>query len=232
MLDSRSSKRRRLHWAIPVGLVAVIGLGHLSCGPLYYWSPKLQGTIIDESTGLPLSNVVVVALWKPETFMGGEGRPLWGAEAITHSDGRFALPATRPHIRPPFEWFSKQDPVMWIYKPGYAAIHIDNSPGLRFGYAGPTSPWPARRDSYWNGRTIPLSRATNVQVEATSYETLMTIATFSQPEHLDPGHYPLLWDALALGYTRFPSTLVRGVALSPSQAIAAWKEFGNAQPHR
>jgi hypothetical protein len=231
-MPNAPSSKRRLRWAIPVALAAIIGLAYLSCGPLYYWSPPIQGKIIDESTGLPLSNAVVVALWKPETFMGGEGRPLWGREAISHSDGRFVLASARPHLRPPFEWFSKQDPVMWVYKPGYGAIRIDNSPGLPFGYAGPTSPWPARRDSYWNGRTIPLAPAANAQVEATAYETLMDIATFSRPEHLDPERYPLLWDALTRGYARFPSTLVRGVALSPFEAAAAWKEFGHAKLHR
>lgn len=208
--------------ALPLGL-------HLLSGPPYYSSASIEGTVIDETSGRPLSGVVVVAVWEQMNVVGAATPPLWGREAVTDTRGHYLLPAVGPHLRRPFRLITKRDPVMWFYKPGYCVNQVDNTPGMPLGYASAPHRWPAHRTSYWNHRTIPLQPAPSLQIEAGYYVMLENLATFGGSEHLDPDHYPQLWHALSIGYTRFPPELTRSLADSPGEAIKGWKDFGDAK---
>lgn len=186
--------------ALAVVLLLLFGL-HTCVGgwPVNYGAP-VRGRVIDERTGRPVTGAVVVGQWYTTAFMGAQHR-MHASEAVTDGKGEFFLPGMPLKIRRPFDHYETYDPLLAVYKPGYAVIINADNVGLkRMGYQ-PYS-MAMRRISYWDGKDLPLVPAEDIKGEAESLARIYDIAKW--PYVLHPRRYPHLWSAILQGARRIP----------------------------
>lgn len=82
-----------------------------------------QGTVLDEETGSPLADAVLVVVWWTKAYIGFEHPRYFheAREALTDANGRFSLGAS-----PAINWnpliYVESPPTIIIYKPGYRPL--------------------------------------------------------------------------------------------------------------
>lgn len=82
-----------------------------------------QGTVLDEETGLPLVDAVLVVVWWTKPYIGFEHPRYFHEvkEALTDANGKFSLEAS-----PAINWnplrYVDRPPTIIIYKPGYRPL--------------------------------------------------------------------------------------------------------------
>lgn len=125
--------------------------------PAEYSAKPIEAWIVDADTKQPLEGVVVVANWQ---ISAGEGMQAGSKyiqlkilETITDKTGRFYFPAWGPEPNPSmFGYIEFDDPGLTLFKHGYQFDHLvsifEKAP--RRG---------ALRYSDWDGKTIPLKKA-------------------------------------------------------------------------
>jgi hypothetical protein len=116
-----------------------------------YSAERVEATVSDSATGLPLAGVVVVAHWQTETHtLGGRipGAQVQIAETITDAMGRLHIPAWGPKlvVRGVIE---EKSPQLLLFKQGYLPLRIADE-----GKPSPDSSWTRRSD--WIPRRIAL----------------------------------------------------------------------------
>ena len=157
-------------------VLGLLGLHRLS-GPFVYSADPIRAHVIDEETGKAIEGAVVVAKWEIHTFDSHGTMLFRSAEAVTDRRGEFSIPAWGPKPRWPLCWFQDRDPILLIFKQGYAIgggsnreayvpvyTHVDSNlknrtlPDGRIlqvsGYSR-----ESKRFCYWNGKTFALRRA-------------------------------------------------------------------------
>lgn len=148
--------------------------GHLTCGPLVYYSPTITATVIDEETTKPIAGAVVLASWRLYQFDGATNSYLYAGEAITGQDGKFVIPSWGPRLRPPIMWLHYDwEPELTIYCPGYAAPNFRNADVEPRAFdAGITTTIKRRMNagSLWNGRSMPVEPASTIQQQVAAYD--------------------------------------------------------------
>lgn len=114
---------------------AVLGLALLMC----YWSglwplsaAAIDSMVIDESTHGPIEGAIVVAYWRvKQGSLAGDSLPCTPAsleEAVTDQEGRFHIPGWGPTWPTCFTKMPANDPIMYVFKPGYYYGKFDNVP--------------------------------------------------------------------------------------------------------
>jgi hypothetical protein len=141
--------------ALAVGLcVAALGA---HANPLAYSARAIDARLTDDTSGAPIADAVIVALWKlvPDFGRGAEqaGATLKIAETGSGGDGRFTFPAWGPLARPAGFHLEHEDPQFLILAAGYYPRQLSNEPRSRYDTS-------ALRESQWNGRVITLRRFT------------------------------------------------------------------------
>jgi hypothetical protein len=97
-----------------------------------YWSPRIEGTILNASTKAPVEGVTVTATWIEIGIMGHGEVTLNVAETETDAQGEYTLPAWGPRFYG--ATLREDQPVIRFFKPGYVPLIIRNNsayhPGL------------------------------------------------------------------------------------------------------
>lgn len=202
------------------GLLILAGVYYVAGGGIFYYSDPIRARVIDEHTGQPLENVVVVAVWYLEHWHSSSQ---WhAAEAVTDRNGDFVIPPMPRRFRPWFGELQWRDPWLYLYKPGYevanrnnkdAYIHPVTAPGQRVktqttadghiisdvsSYSG-----ASKRFSYWHGKTVPLAPTDgDLKKEVESLDYMMSIAL---RDGFEPSRFPLLWKSVVAGFDRLPA---------------------------
>lgn len=137
--------------ASPLGLVL----------PTPYASTGIKAKIVDETTGQPLSGVVVMATWgniTPDYSIGYAETAQYTCEQLVNvitatsgEDGQFEIPAWSG------KWGHCQymliyDPRLLLYKPGYEVLDMQNAGTYTDDYTPAAIPTIPR----WNGQTIQM----------------------------------------------------------------------------
>ena len=194
-------------------LMGVMGSCHIVTGPPFYYSEPIRGRVIDEHTGMPNPGVVVVPIWVAD---GGwaSAEPLYADEAVTDAEGEFVIPAMWPRLRRPMSLLCRNDPEIWLYKPGYHLSRLNNSPRHPYGYAGPCRFYALKRYSYWDGRTIPLRPASSVEDQAGALKTTLSLSMrgTGRTIWLHPRSFPHIWAAMVRGDSKVPPELTLNIA--------------------
>lgn len=167
-----------------LGLLALVAMASPGAGfpPPAYSAKEIRATVVDERSGQPLADVVVVALWILRT-PGGERPRLHIAETVTGADGTFTIPAWGPKPRPPLMALEHQSPLLITFRPGYVPLrlHTESRAEVEAAYPNyrtmPTrrlrdliqwfrgSPEDAVQDCIWTGLTLQMERFEGSPVE-------------------------------------------------------------------
>jgi len=159
-----------------LSLVMVLGLitGCFVFGVFKYSTTPIEGWVVDEETGKPLKDVIVVVQWmlynyKFQVVQGSSG-VLTAMEAVTDEKGYFYLPKLGPKTMPRGSYVLHKSPKLIFFKSGYYWKELSNSPKIfdpdkypnidrcilsaekisRFNYQVPET------HSDWHGKTIKL----------------------------------------------------------------------------
>lgn len=116
--------------------------------PLTYSAKEIRGQIVDAETSQPIEGAVIVAQWILFEMGVGHRKRLHIHEAVTDKDGRYVIPAWGPKPHPPFTELDREDPMLAIFKSGYAPLRLYN----RIDRAD------AVRMSDWDGKVIRLKK--------------------------------------------------------------------------
>ena len=140
--------------------------------PPFYFAKDIRATVVDEATGDPVPDVVVVALWELRQIAA---RPrLHVAEAVTDAQGRFHIPGWGPKLRPPLAELGDRSPLLLLFKRGFVPLRLHNESRARVEQFLPNyrtlptrqlremiswhrgSPEDALQDCIWDGLTLQL----------------------------------------------------------------------------
>jgi hypothetical protein len=126
--------------------------------PASYSAGAFEARLVDNASGEPVADAVVVALWKlvPDSRFSGkdpEGEVLKYAESVSGPDGRFGFAAWGPLARPDGYHLDHDDPQLVVFASGYYPRLVTNEA------RGPLDTSSVRK-SEWNGRAIQLRRFT------------------------------------------------------------------------
>jgi hypothetical protein len=200
-----------------LGMVAIFCLYGLS-SPVN-WSSPVRATVIDEQTGKPIAGAAVAAAWWPTNFFGSKSVITHRATAITDARGQFVLDGMRLRIRRPWTWYDVDDPIIYLYAPGYETQRLNNVP-LAGSFAGPYDRSSARRRCFWNGKTIAMAPVKTAEQEL---EQLQAMQGYSDGD-FRPDQYPDIWVTIVAGWNRLPAAQQRAsIAGNPNEHVEYWK---------
>ena len=208
-------------------------------GPELYSSQRLEARVMDSKNGAPVSNAVVVAVWrKISNYVGRwDGLYCW-METTTDRDGRFIIQMWGPRPAPPFAFLDRRDPEIWILKNGYIVGYFDNEGARRVmlplgGEPSVTTfvklppnkiPGPrpegyargANAGSIWHGQALMLDPAGSAEEKARS----LAVANPLDP-YLPPNLYPipLFWAEWEAAKSALPVELRKQVPFPPGTAV-------------
>lgn len=141
---------------LAIGIVIALFLPLLAfCHPPVYVAKDIHGQVIDEETGRPVADAIVVARWglRQEVVPGfaySDGS-LKIIETATDGNGRYSISGWGPIPRPPFHFLDDADPELIVFKNGYDALGLGNRT-----LEAPNS--AIVRTSMWDGKVLKLQR--------------------------------------------------------------------------
>lgn len=172
--------------------------------PLTYSAKEIHGQIVDAETGEPIEGAVIVAQWILFEIGVGHRKRLHIEETVTDKGGHYVIPAWGPKPHPPFTELDREDPMLAIFKTGYAPLRlynrIDRSDSVRV--------------SDWGGKVVRLKRT-----EGTLEEQAFRLSSFYGGligDHRDPNEwrqYPRMLIAVHAEKQR-----LRSLGLAPEHA--------------
>jgi hypothetical protein len=140
--------------------------------PPFYSAKDIRATVVNEETGDPLADVVVVALWELRQI---SGQPrLHVAEAVTDARGNFHIPGWGPKPRPALAELAHRSPLLLLFKSGFVPLRLHNEARARVERFVPNyrtmptkqlremiawyhgSPEDALQDCIWDGLTLQM----------------------------------------------------------------------------
>jgi len=174
--------------------------------PEFYTSARIDATVVDARTGAAVSNAAVVAIWRRIEVLTER----WdGMDRIvqtqTDASGRFTIPRWGPHTLGYDDYLDSRDPELWVLKNGYLLGYFDETGSFDPRLFSARRTLPVRKPppnttivsrrrlfsrsadatSRWNGKTLPLSRAGNVE------ETVRSLTAADPIEPYEPAHVRL-----------------------------------------
>jgi len=209
---SRALAGRHRLWLFSVALPMWFSQGCLYVPHLFRGAP-IEFRVVDDTTGAPLSNVVVTANWQLVRLNVAhpvEDGQLVILETVSDTDGRVRFSGWGPRLVRPLTTIGMNDPQLVLFAEGYRPAAVHN--GFRDYTANFT------RHSDWNGDTIRLKRPKDERDYVASLQFLGTsLLQFALPGfHCEWREIPtMLSRALAEG-EKHPYTL-------PDEPIF-WKE--------
>ena len=213
--------------SIAGGIIAILALLILVPWPPYYYQDRIRAQVVDGKTGEPISGAAVVAVW--ELAKGGWEETYHTCryeETVTDAHGMFTLAAWKRWRKRGEGRFKDEDPILYIYKPGYKSVRLTNRnayvavvglteklgqtqwtpvrpPGARqVAEKYPGWRWGgAKRYCYWNGQAIGMQpdRSLMDAIEA------LTIASYLGGD-FRPEQLPTFWQIWRGGRARLPES--------------------------
>jgi hypothetical protein len=171
--------------------------------PPYYSADPIEVTIVDEE-GRPVEGALVVALWCAGALETTCASVVHRDEALSDGNGRAEISGFW-RLRKPYLELGYEDPVIYVYKPGYYLAQRNNQPlyHLPMRYVHPDGkrtiigPIPqevkyvqrrplewskkAHRLSYWNGREIELRRTRGPEDDRKTIDAVAGVVRRSAP---------------------------------------------------
>jgi hypothetical protein len=93
-----------------------------------WYSPSIDGRVVDATTGLPVVSAVVVASWTITGYEGFPVRELAVRETVTNSNGDFEIDAWGPRSNFGYGHLGAEQPLVRIAADGYIPAIFDNRP--------------------------------------------------------------------------------------------------------
>lgn len=123
--------RARIISATAIGLVLLLLVSYFS-GLWPLSAEAIDSMVVDGSTNKPIEGAVVVAYWQVmQGSVAGDSLPCVPAsleEAVTDREGRFHIPGWGPIWPTCSTGMPGNDPIMYVFKPGYYYGKFDNVP--------------------------------------------------------------------------------------------------------
>jgi hypothetical protein len=97
--------------------------------PEFYTSHRIDAVVRDSSTGEPVADAVVLALWRQiDGHVERWGDRLFAvAEARTDENGRFTVNRWGPRHASPNAFIDKRSPELWVLRRGYLVAMFDET---------------------------------------------------------------------------------------------------------
>ena len=241
-MENRGLLRLRRGCIVAAVLFVLFVVWAILWPPFYYQDP-IEARVIDAETHAPIAGAGIAAEWEMSVVPFGNSKFLRIDDAITNGDGRFRLSAWRAR-RPLFAYFTRQDPTMYIYHPGYQLRIVDNNAayvkvvglpdkdGHNTWY--PTTPpgdrqiverhpgWSwggSKRFCYWNGQEISLAKSGSLQDDFQS----LAICTVRTIHDRRLTRFWTVWQSgfnrIRVQYEQLPPEKRSVLALSPPSGI-------------
>lgn len=137
--------------------------------PLTYSAKEIHGQIVDAETNQPIEGAVIVAQWilfEMGIGHGGHKSRIHIHETVTDQNGNYTIPAWGPKLHSPITMLDREDPMLLIFKSGYAPQILVNSIDRS----------DAVRISEWDGRVVKLKKFQGT-LEAYANQLLYVIST-------------------------------------------------------
>ncbi len=204
--------------------MVVLAVAALVPWPPYYRQEPIHAQLLDKATNEPIAGAAVVAVW---LLAKGGIEKTWPLlryeEAVTDAGGEFHLSGWK-HWRSIDEGrLEDEDPTVYIYKPGYKSLHLDNSAAYvpitgriaasgRITWTPLHTPQPgqvaerypgwrwsgAKRYCFWSGKAIGMSRARTPQDDLDALLVAHALDTFTDQQ------LPQFWSIWRSGRERLP----------------------------
>jgi len=127
--------------------------------PTHYSAEAIDGRVVDEATGQPLSGVAIAVTWDLHGGLHGTHvKWLMLADTVTDDNGHYHFAAWGPLGRPPNTALWNSEPTLLLFKGGYKPVQKANTHGR----SGPV------RQTYWSGRDLPMRRSSGAEKEYAS----------------------------------------------------------------
>ena len=182
----------------------------------FAWSGPVRAAVIDERTAKPIGGAAIAAVWWVGSLDGSQS-VIHRESTITDAQGRFRLRGMGLRVRPPFTWFGAEDPVIYVYAPGYETERLDNVP-LSGSAAAVPNWWSPRRRCFWDEKTIPLSPSESAQAELSSLDYMRLVVGY--PANLRADRHPGIWRVMEAGWKRLPRDVqMQNPTLDPALEI-------------
>jgi len=146
-----------------------------------YSAPPITGVVRDASTGLPINNAVVLAVWfSQRPGFHSPGRQFFEAqETVTNEYGKYLIPGWKIKFLPRlFAGISTDEPQIVVYKYGYLPNSIKNF----------------SRESKTHGFFIQWPKNSSIDLELLSGSMEEKILKFQSSDTLLPILYDCKWE--------------------------------------
>ena len=188
-------------------LILVLILNGCALGGAYS-AKSIEGWVVDNVSKKPLDGVVVVAGWMLEggPFELQSLEYLTVMETVTDAAGRYAFPAWGPKSIPKHlplnAHFVARAPGLDFFKSGYQYDYRSNEliELDRFG--------PSVRDSRWNGKTIALKPASNMDERRSSWTSLESALYTHNSAKASPCYWRQIPNLITAEYREFEMLVV------------------------
>ncbi|WP_129774621.1 carboxypeptidase-like regulatory domain-containing protein [Peristeroidobacter soli] len=104
-------------------LLGCVLLGLSGCTKAWCSGP-IEGQVIDEGTGAPLADAIVLVNWQIKGMEGYPQGQLAIFERVTDARGRFQIPAWGPKRPPPGTTVALSEPTVRVFKSGYDPLVV------------------------------------------------------------------------------------------------------------
>ena len=162
-------------------LLATLAGAAQACSPLTYSAKPVHGWVIDAERRQPIQGAVVVARWTTYDPWRNGSVLFQVLDAVTDTNGAFALPGWGPKSCPTYASFDYEAPRILVFKQGYVPGDFYNMyPKSRF-----------TDSSEWDGKQLPLKLFAGNKEER--YHQLLN-SVLDVCEGNEPWVHPALYD--------------------------------------
>lgn len=145
-------------------LVVCVLLGLSSCTKSWR-SEAIDGRVVDEGSGAPVADAVVLVNWQIKGMEGYPQGQLAIFERVTDAQGRFQIPAWGPKRPPMGTTVNAADPTVRVFKNGYNPLVVlrdgdrENSHAKSLEmrrFEGTVADYASQMDIFWDPLTVNL----------------------------------------------------------------------------
>ena len=126
--------------------------------PFYYSALPISGKVVDEETGEPIEDVIVIAIWQLEKGVGLEGtipaRFMKVVEVLTDEEGNYFIEGWGPLRRPGGTYLGNFSPRLFFFKDRY----VYTTRGNYLGRVNYDDRMDRIQHSQWDGKIIKIRK--------------------------------------------------------------------------
>jgi hypothetical protein len=157
----------------------IAGYAINSVHPFVWWSPAIEGRVLDAKSGAPVVGAVVVADWRLTGPEGLETRELALRETTSSEDGRFAVEGWGPKFHFGRGDLSAGEPTVRIAHRDYVPLLLRNAYFIPRNYTGPYSHNRIIVRFDRSGRDFTLTPSVSLEKEADAWIELKYSLAFA-----------------------------------------------------